>query len=91
MEPSRDPESARASNHYSSLEDLHFQTAIHEDTENQSVLQNVSHDDPNNEKAPKDPNVVDWDGPNDPANPLNWSSSKKLAAISIVSLVTMLS
>jgi len=22
----------------------------------------------------KDPNLVDWDGPNDPANPYNWYS-----------------
>jgi hypothetical protein len=39
----------------------------------------------------KDPNVVDWDGPDDPANPMNWSSKKKVAAIGIVSLITMLS
>lgn len=24
-----------------------------------------------------DPNVVDWDGPTDPANPLNWRTNKK--------------
>ena len=43
------------------------------------------------EKALQDPNIVDWDGPDDPENPLNWASSKKLAAMTIVSLVTMLS
>jgi hypothetical protein len=43
------------------------------------------------ESKMKDPNVVDWDGPDDPANPMNWSSRKKVAAIGIVSLITMLS
>ncbi|KND89836.1 putative transporter [Tolypocladium ophioglossoides CBS 100239] len=39
----------------------------------------------------KDPDVVDFDGPNDPENPMNWSSAKKTAAIAIVSLMTLLS
>jgi len=39
----------------------------------------------------KDPSIVDWDGPDDPANPMNWSSSKKVTAIGIISLITMLS
>lgn len=43
------------------------------------------------EKAPKDPNIVDWDGPDDPANPMNWPASKKLIAIGLVSFITMLS
>ncbi|KAI4160852.1 MAG: hypothetical protein LQ342_005377 [Letrouitia transgressa] len=43
------------------------------------------------ESLPKDPNVVDWDGPEDPENPLNWPTSKKLAAIAIVSMITLLS
>ncbi|RYP88803.1 hypothetical protein DL770_004595 [Monosporascus sp. CRB-9-2] len=36
-----------------------------------------------------DPYVVDWDGPNDPAHPLNWSSSKKNMHVIIVSLFTL--
>lgn len=43
------------------------------------------------EKTPNDSNIVDWDGPDDPTNPMNWSSSKKVVAIGIVSLITMLS
>ncbi|KAH8673244.1 major facilitator superfamily domain-containing protein [Ilyonectria robusta] len=35
------------------------------------------------------PNVVDWDGPNDPENPLNWSSSKKNMHVIIVSLFSL--
>lgn len=41
-------------------------------------------------ELPRDPSIVDWDGPNDPMNPLNWSSSKKVVAIAIVSLITFL-
>ncbi|KAF2714752.1 MFS general substrate transporter [Pleomassaria siparia CBS 279.74] len=48
-------------------------------------------DDEKAAEGPKDPNIVDWDGPDDPENPMNWSSSKKIAAISMVSLITMLS
>ncbi|KAF3483698.1 uncharacterized protein GIQ15_03022 [Arthroderma uncinatum] len=38
-----------------------------------------------------DPDVVDFDGPNDPKNPMNWSSGKKAAAITMVTMVTLLS
>ena len=39
----------------------------------------------------KDPNVIDWDGPLDPQNPLNWPLSKKVVNITILSLITFLS
>lgn len=39
----------------------------------------------------QDPNIVDWDGPDDPENPLNWSTSRKTASIVIVSLTALLS
>ena len=32
--------------------------------------------------------VVDWDGPNDPQNPMNWSSTHKWAIIALVSTIT---
>lgn len=43
------------------------------------------------ETAGKDPNVVDFDGPNDPENPMNWPSAKKTIAIVIVTTMTLLS
>lgn len=36
------------------------------------------------------PNIVDWDGPDDPQNPKNWTSVRKWGAIAVVSLVTFL-
>lgn len=43
------------------------------------------------EKRPRDPNVVDFDGPDDPEHPLNWSTTRKTASIVIVSLTALLS
>lgn len=37
-----------------------------------------------------DPNIVDWDGPDDPANPLNWSAKLKWGNIAILSIITLL-
>ncbi|XXG99865.1 hypothetical protein Hte_006206 [Hypoxylon texense] len=41
------------------------------------------------EKLTQDPNVVDWDGPDDPANPLNWSALKKGLHVAYVSLFVL--
>lgn len=41
--------------------------------------------------APRDPNIVDFDGPNDLENPLNWSTARKTTSIAIVSLTALLS
>ncbi|CAK7231496.1 hypothetical protein SBRCBS47491_007949 [Sporothrix bragantina] len=38
-----------------------------------------------------DPNLVKWEGPDDPENPKNWKISKKWAAVFIVSLFTLIS
>ncbi|KAL2037035.1 hypothetical protein N7G274_010162 [Stereocaulon virgatum] len=37
-----------------------------------------------------DPNIVDWDGADDPANPLNWSASLKWGNVAVISVVTFL-
>ena len=36
-------------------------------------------------------NIVDFDGPTDPENPLNWPTSRKATSIVIVSLTALLS
>ena len=38
-----------------------------------------------------DPNIVDWDGPNDPANPRTWSKKRKMLNTSLVSLSVLYS
>ena len=35
--------------------------------------------------------IVGWDGPNDPANPLNWPLAKRAIAVALVSAMTLLS
>jgi hypothetical protein len=42
------------------------------------------------EKNPRDPNIIDWDGPDDPMNPLNWPTGKKFAITATVSFVAIL-
>lgn len=38
----------------------------------------------------RDPNVVDWESPDDPMNPMNWPFKKKVAATTTIALVTIL-
>lgn len=64
---------------------------LSQDIEKQPHPARTQLDTADEEKAPRDPNVVDWEGPDDPSNPMNWSSSKKIASIGLVSLITMLS
>lgn len=40
------------------------------------------------EPAPRDPNIVDWDGPDDPANPHNWPLRRKAITVALVSSIT---
>lgn len=42
-------------------------------------------------KELRDPDVVDCEGPDDPVNPKNWSSSKKWANVYVLAAVTFFS
>ena len=42
-------------------------------------------------KKDKDPNLVSWEGPDDPQNPKNWSAKRKWAATFVVSCFTFIS
>ena len=35
-------------------------------------------------------NVVDWDGPNNPTNPLNWPKSIRIGHVALVSIITLI-
>lgn len=37
-----------------------------------------------------DPNIVDWDGPDDPANPMNWPPWKIRTHIFLISAITFI-
>jgi hypothetical protein len=42
------------------------------------------------QSEPEDPNVVWWDGPDDPENPMNWGFYKKWGTVMIVAAITFL-
>ena len=37
-----------------------------------------------------DPDLVDWDGPNDACNPINWLSRKRWAHVIIVATLSLI-
>ncbi|KAE9379894.1 MFS general substrate transporter [Stipitochalara longipes BDJ] len=41
--------------------------------------------------AERDYDIVDWDGPNDPENPLNWPRRKRVSHVVLVSVITFIS
>ncbi|KAL9074973.1 MAG: hypothetical protein Q9161_001903 [Pseudevernia consocians] len=45
---------------------------------------------PETTKTEADPNIVDWDGPDDPKNPVNWSEKLKWANVAVISSITFL-
>ncbi|CAN9084950.1 unnamed protein product [Alternaria alternata] len=50
-----------------------------------------SADEPDAEEEPeRDPNIVDFDGPDDPENPLNWKASRKWGMVALISGITFL-
>lgn len=65
---------------------LSVDIATDEDPEKSSPQATTAQD----EASTDDPNDVYWDGPDDTANPLNWSSAKKLLNIFILSAMTFL-
>ena len=46
--------------------------------------------DPETTRTEVDPNVVDWDGPDDPQNPVNWSEKIKWANVAVIASITFL-
>ncbi|RVX69790.1 hypothetical protein B0A52_06435 [Exophiala mesophila] len=42
------------------------------------------------EILPSDPNVVNWDGPDDEENPLNWTNRKKWTNVAMLAAITTL-
>ena len=45
---------------------------------------------PETVKTEVDSNIVDWDGPDDPKNPINWSEKLKWANIAVIASITFL-
>ncbi|KAI0468960.1 major facilitator superfamily domain-containing protein [Xylaria cf. heliscus] len=58
-------------------------TGENQDTEQ---IRDVEKGVPKAEDTVVDPNIVDWDGPGDPAHPRNWSNGTKLMNVLLISL-----
>lgn len=58
---------------------------------NKSDEQTLNEDEaPSNAQVEEaDPDIVNWDGPNDPENPQNWADREKWKIISVLALVTL--
>ncbi|KUJ06326.1 MFS general substrate transporter [Mollisia scopiformis] len=69
----------------------HNDRSSQDDVEKQSIRDHASLNAISPEHATQDPNIVDWEGPEDSENPMNWSSAKKITAITIVSTLSFLS
>lgn len=48
----------------------------------------LSNDTPAQAPPPKDPNLIEWDGPDDPENPMNWGIWKKWRATVMLGMMT---
>ncbi|PLB44946.1 MFS general substrate transporter [Aspergillus steynii IBT 23096] len=55
-----------------------------------SLSRSFEHDIQNEVSSAQCANVVDWDGPDDEANPLNWKRSLKITTVAIVSVFNFL-
>ncbi|KAF6839217.1 polyamine transporter 3 [Colletotrichum plurivorum] len=59
------------------------ETSVSMDTERLSEVDNTA---PNVEANREDFEVVDWDGPDDPENPMNWPESRKWVNLALIPL-----
>lgn len=67
--------------------------SIHDDMEmgRRPGTNAVGLEDANGPAKPKvDPNIIDWDGPNDPANPQNWTHGRRIGHVIVVSIITLI-
>lgn len=55
-----------------------------------SSTHNLAEEKQNDSEVDERANEVWWDGPDDPQNPMNWSSKRKWGCIIVVSAITFL-
>lgn len=65
-------------------------SALERDTEKGASPASTSIAGEPDEEAEQDPNIVDFDGPDDPQNPMNWKFSKKWGMVLLISAITFL-
>ncbi|KAL1857618.1 hypothetical protein Daus18300_010258 [Diaporthe australafricana] len=75
------------------MEKLRRSASLSRDETLKQVISATSPSDPetNRDTNSEDTNIVDWDGPNDPENPLNWPNSRKWTNLILMSLLNIIS
>ncbi|KAJ4348127.1 uncharacterized protein N0V89_009499 [Didymosphaeria variabile] len=64
--------------------------AMDKDIEKGSTAESILSEEAVVDSNEDDPNVVSWDGPDDPENPMNWSYTKKWGTVCLISAITFL-
>ncbi|KAF2751627.1 MFS general substrate transporter [Sporormia fimetaria CBS 119925] len=69
-----------------------IEKGLEEDIEKGNPLSSTSsiHNSEDTTPNDDDPNIVTWDSPTDPQNPMNWSEKKKWGTVTVVSCITFL-
>ncbi|KAF5691018.1 major facilitator family transporter [Fusarium denticulatum] len=73
----------------SGFQDGHLEAGNREDIGNEGLEKPLSATGTMVDEPQSNPNIVDWDGPDDPQHPLNWSKAQKNLHVGIVSLSTL--
>lgn len=93
-EPEQDPREIEEEEREETEEEAESPTSAEKDEkdlEKQLSRLQKSQSRTSSKRSLKDPNLVDWDGPDDTANPKNWTYGRKWAATFVVSSFTFIS
>ena len=92
--PDPDPSVSRTPTRTSSTRSTRLEPIVRSDPEKDGdVEKGAVHANPEElfrVTTPRDPNIVDWDGANDPEKAINWTAKRKWANIAIISSITFL-
>ena len=88
LEETKDSSEYRADSH--SIDEIEVATKSTDLEANVSASSHTSESDQKKEDLAGDPNTVDWDGPDDPKNPMNWPAWKIKAQVFLVSAITFI-
>jgi len=77
-----------AETHYHADGDIEKGAMQHDTLEKGALISEKSASSQSLPSAASDPNIVDWDGPEDPSNPMNWSQKRKWGLIAVLSAIT---
>jgi hypothetical protein len=67
-----------------------FASATEKDVEKGPIPRSMASTSIPDGETEQDPNIIDFDGPDDPANPMNWRFAKKWGMVFLVSAITFL-